>query len=52
LALHLRSVGFDAATGRVNAPESLPEEEIHGCGGASCASPAPRSTQAVASFAA
>jgi hemerythrin-like metal-binding protein len=51
LALHLRSVGFDAATGRVHAPESLPEEEIHGCGGATCSSPAPRSAPSVASFA-
>ncbi|HNZ91616.1 MAG TPA: hemerythrin domain-containing protein [Acidovorax sp.] len=36
LALHLRRVGFDAATGRVHAPDALPEGLIHGCGGASC----------------
>lgn len=36
LALHLRRVGFDAATGVVNAPEALPQALVHGCGGASC----------------
>ena len=36
LALHLRGVGFDPATGIVHAPQALPLEEIHGCGGASC----------------
>lgn len=36
LALHLRRVGFDAATGVVHAPDALPEGVIHGCGGASC----------------
>ncbi len=36
LALHLRRVGFDAATGVVHAPDALPEGLIHGCGGASC----------------
>ncbi len=36
LALHLRSVGFDAATGVVHAPHALPGELIHGCGGATC----------------
>lgn len=36
LALHLRRVGFDAATGLVHAPDALPEGLIHGCGGASC----------------
>lgn len=36
LALHLRRVGFDAATGVVHAPQSLPAELIHGCGGATC----------------
>lgn len=40
LALHLRSVGFDAATGKVHAPEALPLEMIHGCGGATCSPPA------------
>jgi hypothetical protein len=38
LALHLRGVGFDPATGIVHAPQALPLEEIHGCGGASCSS--------------
>jgi len=36
LALHLRRVGFDAATGVVHAPHSLPGELIHGCGGSTC----------------
>lgn len=36
LALHLRRVGFDAATGTVHLPEALPGELVHGCGGASC----------------
>ena len=39
LALHLRGVGFDAATGIVHSPQALPEEEIHGCGGATCSTP-------------
>ncbi len=52
LALHLRGVGFDALTGIVNLPESLPETEIHGCGGSSCSSHSPASTQTAASFAA
>ena len=34
LALHLRGVGFDPATGEVRMPQALPAEEIHGCGGA------------------
>lgn len=34
LALHLRRVGFDAATGVVSAPAELPADLIHGCGGA------------------
>lgn len=34
LALHLRRVGFDPATGTVHAPDALPEALIHGCGGA------------------
>jgi hemerythrin-like metal-binding protein len=38
LALHLRGVGFDPVTGVVHAPQALPLEEIHGCGGASCSS--------------
>lgn len=33
LALHVRRVGYDAATGQVTMPEALPPEEIHGCGG-------------------
>ena len=36
LALHLRRVGFDPATGVVHAPTALPEALIHGCGGATC----------------
>ncbi len=36
LALHLRQIGFDPATGIVRHPDALPEGEIHGCGGASC----------------
>lgn len=36
LALHLRRVGFDPATGLVNAPDALPAELIEGCGGVSC----------------
>lgn len=39
LALHLRSVGYDPATGIVHSPQSLPQEVIHGCGGATCSSP-------------
>ena len=36
LALHLRRVGFDPATGVVHAPQALPDELIQGCGGAIC----------------
>ncbi|KQO26348.1 hemerythrin [Acidovorax sp. Leaf76] len=36
LALHLRRVGFDPATGVVHAPQALPGELVHGCGGATC----------------
>lgn len=36
LALHLRSVGFDPATGEVSMPKALPDEVIHGCGGSTC----------------
>lgn len=39
LALHLRRVGFDPATGTVHAPDALPEALIHGCGGATCTEP-------------
>ena len=38
LALHLRSVGYDAASGEVLQPEALPVAEIHGCSG-SCSTP-------------
>lgn len=37
LALHLRSVGFDPASGRIDAPGALPRTPIHGCGSAACA---------------
>jgi hemerythrin-like metal-binding protein len=36
LALHLRGVGYDAASGEVRMPQALPAEAIHGCGGATC----------------
>ena len=36
LALHLRGIGYDPATGIVAMPEALPTSIIHGCGGASC----------------
>lgn len=36
LALHLRRVGFDPATGVVHAPQALPGDLIHGCGGSTC----------------
>lgn len=36
LALHLRRVGFDHATGKVHAPQALPGDLIHGCGGSTC----------------
>ena len=38
LALHLRGVGYDAATGQVLRPEALPIDAISGCGGGSCSS--------------
>lgn len=34
LALHLRRVGYDPVSGRVHAPDALPEAPILGCGGA------------------
>lgn len=37
LALHLRSVGFDAASGEVRMPQALPAEAVRGCGSAACA---------------
>lgn len=39
LALHLRRVGFDPASGIVHAPGALPAELIHGCGGSTCHEP-------------
>lgn len=36
LALHLRGVGYDAASGEVRQPQALPATEISGCGGATC----------------
>jgi len=36
LALHLRSAGFDPATGDSAWPERLPAQAITGCGSASC----------------
>ena len=36
LALHLRGIGFDIATGEVSRPELLPVGEISGCGSAAC----------------
>ncbi|MBT9511867.1 MAG: hemerythrin [Acidovorax sp.] len=43
LALHLRRVGFDPATGVVHAPQALPGALIHGCGGATCSDTAEES---------
>ena len=39
LALHLRGIGFDVATGEVSRPDLLPAGEISGCGSAACAPP-------------
>ncbi len=36
LALHLRGIGFDAATGALARPGLLPAQPITGCGSASC----------------
>lgn len=36
LAMHLRSVGYDAATGQIHQPQALPKQTLHGCGGATC----------------
>lgn len=36
LALHLRSVGFDAATQQVRMPQGLPAQPLTGCGSAAC----------------
>ena len=52
LALHLRGVGFDAATGIVHSPQALPTEEIHGCGGVTCSTPQADAEQTADSIAA
>ncbi|WP_457329854.1 hemerythrin domain-containing protein [Rhizobacter sp. P5_C2] len=36
LALHLRGVGYDAASGEVHLPQALPAAAITGCGSSSC----------------
>lgn len=36
LALHLRRAGYDPETGEMLHPQALPQQMIHGCGGASC----------------
>ncbi|TAF84240.1 MAG: hemerythrin [Curvibacter sp.] len=36
LALHLRSAGYDPATGALAQPDRSPKTEIHGCGGVTC----------------
>ena len=36
LALHLRGVGYDPASGEVRLPQALPAGGITGCGSASC----------------
>lgn len=36
LALHLRGVGYDPASGQVLQPQALPAAVITGCGGSSC----------------
>lgn len=41
LAIHLRRVGYDTATGVVHAPEALPADLIHGCAGEACSDPTP-----------
>jgi len=48
LALHLRSVGYDAVTGVVHAPQALPQAEIHGCAGESCSPKAELAEQTTA----
>lgn len=40
LALHLRRVGYDPATGVVASPDALPEGLIEGCGGVACSTQA------------
>jgi hemerythrin-like metal-binding protein len=39
LAIHLRRVGYDTATGVVHAPDALPADLIHGCAGQACSEP-------------
>ena len=51
LALHLRNVGYDAATGLVHAPQALPTEEIHGCAGDNCSTPSDESETTPATLA-
>jgi hemerythrin-like metal-binding protein len=36
LAMHLRSVGFDAGSGAVTCPQAVPAQAITGCGSAAC----------------
>ena len=48
LALHLRSAGYDPVTGAISAPQALPDEPIHGCGGGSCSTPADAEVGAIA----
>jgi hemerythrin-like metal-binding protein len=36
LALHMRNVGYDPVTGKVQLPDALPAQAIHGCGGSTC----------------
>ena len=45
LAIHLRRVGYDTATGVVHAPDALPSDLIHGCAGAACSDPTTETTQ-------
>jgi hemerythrin-like metal-binding protein len=40
LALHLRRVGYDPASGQVLAPDALPADMIHGCGDSCSTTPA------------
>lgn len=41
LAIHLRRVGYDTATGIVHQPQALPADLIHGCAGEACSDPSP-----------
>lgn len=36
LALHLKSVGYDPATGKLSSPDALPADALTGCGSGSC----------------